>query len=45
MKKIALLFLIFTLIFSCKKNNLEFTLNGTISDATFSGGLNAPYYG
>ncbi len=39
MKKIALLFLIFTLIFSCKKNNLEFTLNGTISDATFSGGL------
>ena len=27
------------MVFSCKKDNIDFTLKGTISDATFGGGL------
>jgi hypothetical protein len=39
MRRIALLTLLISMVFSCKKDNIDFTLKGTISDATFSGGL------
>jgi hypothetical protein len=39
MRRIALLALLISMVFSCKKDNIDFTLKGTISDATFGGGL------
>lgn len=39
MRRIALLALLISMVFSCKKDNIDFTLKGTISNATFGGGL------
>jgi hypothetical protein len=39
MRRIALLALLIFMVFSCKKDAIDFTLKGTISNATFGGGL------
>lgn len=39
MKKIALLLIILSIVLSCKKGEIDFTLKGKVSDATFGGGL------
>jgi hypothetical protein len=39
MKKIAFLLVVLTFAFACKKKEIDFTLNGTVTDGTFGGGL------
>jgi hypothetical protein len=39
MRKIALLTLLVSMVFACKKEDIDFTLKGTVNDATFGGGL------